>query len=128
MRPTASPGTSDGSTLALGLVGLPAISVAAGLAARQYADGPLRLTGPVATGVNCAVVVALIAGPYTAGAATLFYAAAMLVAAWRGQAGCEGTAISNWILRRDDQVGCPVFSPIDKAKSAARLRRSATRG
>ena len=104
-----------------GLVALPALTVAVGLAARRYASGPLRLTGPLAIAVNCGVIVALVVNPYTGGAATLFYAATLLIGAWRGQAGCEGTVISNWILRRDDQVGCPVFSPIDVAE--ARLRR-----
>ena len=37
------------------------------------------------------------------------------------KAGCEVLAISNWLLRRDDQVGCVVFSPIDAAE--ARLTR-----
>jgi hypothetical protein len=26
---------------------------------------------------------------------------------------CEGTGLSNLILRSDDPIGCPVFSPID---------------
>jgi hypothetical protein len=104
-----------------GLVALPALSVAVGLSARRYASGPLRLTGPLATAVNCGVIIALVANPYTGGAATLFYAATLLIGAWRGQAGCEGTVISNWILGRDDQVGCPIFSPIDAAER--RLRR-----
>ena len=104
-----------------GLFALPALTVAVGLAARRYASGPLRLTGPLAIAVNCGVIVALVVNPYTGGTATLFYAATLLVGAWRGEAGCEGTVISNWILRRDDQVGCPIFSPIDEAE--ARLRR-----
>jgi hypothetical protein len=37
----------------------------------------------------------------------------MLIAAIRGYAGCESLAISNWILKRDDQLGCLFFSPID---------------
>jgi hypothetical protein len=37
----------------------------------------------------------------------------MLLAALRGYGGCEVTAISNWILGRDDQVGCLVLSPVD---------------
>jgi hypothetical protein len=37
----------------------------------------------------------------------------MLLAALRGCASCEGLAISNWLLRRDDQVGCVVFAPTD---------------
>lgn len=104
-----------------GLVALPALTVAVGLAARRYASGPLRFTGPLAIALNCGVIVALVVNPYTGGAATLFYAATLLIGAWRGQGGCEGTVISNWILRRDDQVGCPIFSPIDEAE--ARLRR-----
>jgi alkylmercury lyase len=56
------------------------------------------------------VIVALLSNRYTGDAVALFYAATLLVAAWRGQAGCEVTVLSNWILRRDDQVGCPVFA------------------
>jgi len=37
----------------------------------------------------------------------------MVLAALRGYTGCEVLAISNWLLRRDDQVGCVVFWPID---------------
>jgi hypothetical protein len=110
-----------------GLVLLPALTITLGLAARRYASGPLRLTGPLAIALNCAVIVALVANPYTGGAATLFFAATLLIGAWRGQAGCEGTVISNWILRRDDQVGCPIFSPIDEAETLLR-RRGLTAG
>ena len=49
---------------------------------------------------------------FTSGAAFLFYGASMLVAAARGYAGCEVLAVSNWLLRRDDQVGYMVLSPI----------------
>jgi hypothetical protein len=37
----------------------------------------------------------------------------MLLAAARGAAGCEVLAVSNWLLRRGDQIGCAVFGPID---------------
>ena len=37
----------------------------------------------------------------------------MVLAALRGYAGCEVLAISNWLLRCDDQVGCVVFTPVD---------------
>lgn len=46
-------------------------------------------------------------------AALPFYGVSMLLAALRGYAGCEVLAISNWLLRRDDQVGCVVFAPVD---------------
>ena len=32
--------------------------------------------------------------------------------------------LSNWILRRDDQIGCPVFTPIDETEARLRERRS----
>jgi hypothetical protein len=108
-----------------GLVAVPALTLALGLAANRYASRPLRFTGPFATMANCGLIVALVINPYTASAATLFYAAALLIGAWRGQMGCEGTVISNWILGRDDQVGCPIFSPIDAAEARFR-RRSLT--
>jgi hypothetical protein len=50
---------------------------------------------------------------FTSDATLLFYGASMLLAAARGYAGCEVLAVSNWLLRRDDQVGCVVFGPID---------------
>jgi hypothetical protein len=98
----------------IGLLGLPALMVGIGLAARRYADGPIRFTGPLGIAVNLAVIVALIANDSTGGGATIFYGAALLIAAWRGQAGCEGTVIANWVLGRDDQIGCPTFTPIDE--------------
>jgi hypothetical protein len=106
----------------IGLAVLPAIMLAVGLLARRRKTGPLRLTRPMWSCLNCAVIVALVANPYTSGGALLFYGATMLIAAWRGQAGCEITVIPNVLLQRDDQIGCPTLSPIDEAE--ARLRRT----
>ena len=108
---------------AIGLVALPALAVALGLLARRYLHGPVQFTGPLGIALNLAVIVALLANPYTGGGATIFYGTTMLIAAWRGQAGCEGTVISNWILGRNDQIGCPTFAPIDEVE--AHLRRRA---
>ena len=107
--------------LLVGFVALPAISLSLGLAARRYAAGPVRFDGPLGIAVNCALITALAVNPYTGGGAALFYGATLLVAAWRGLPGCEATVLPNLILRRDDQIGCPTFSPIDAAES--RLRR-----
>jgi hypothetical protein len=107
----------------VGLVALPAVAIALGLAARRYASGPVRFTGPLGVALNLAVIAALVSNPYTGGGATLFYGATLLVAAWRGQAGCEATVISNLILGRDDQIGCPTLTPIDEVE--AHLRRGA---
>jgi hypothetical protein len=111
--------------LAVGLGVLPAAMIAFGLGARRYASGPVRFTGSAGTTANCLVLIALAINPYTAGGAALFYGATLLVAAWRGQPGCEGTVVSNVILGRDDQLGCPVFSPIDEAEARLNARRSA---
>jgi hypothetical protein len=111
--------------LAVGLGVLPAAMIAFGLGARRYASGPARLTGSAGTTANCLVLIALAVNPYTAGGAALFYGATLLVAAWRGQPGCEGTVVSNVILGRDEQLGCPVFSPIDEAEARLKARRSA---
>ena len=95
----------------LGLVVLPVLTVLLVLAARPYAAEPLRFTGPAGHTLNCAVMVALATNPYTGSAAALFYGTTLLVTAWRGQPGCEVTVVSNWILGRDDQVGCPLLLP-----------------
>jgi len=59
-------------------------------------------------------------------AALLFYGGSMLLAAARGYAGCEVLAVSNWLLRRDDQVGCVPFWPIDALERHTARRPPAT--
>jgi hypothetical protein len=86
----------------LGLLVLPAIAIGFGLLARRCVDAPVRFTGEARTALSCLVIVALVANPYNAGGALLFYGSLLLIAAGRGQAGCEGTVLSNWILGRDD--------------------------
>ena len=107
----------------IGLIALPALAVGLGLAARRYAHGPIHFTGPLGVAINLAVIVALIGNEFTGGGATIFYSTTLLIAAGRGQAGCEATVISNWILGRDDQIGCPTLTPIDAAET--HLRRGA---
>src|ERR687898_666673 len=99
--------------LILGSIALPAASVAIGLVAKRYSSGPLRFTSPVGIAVNFVIIVVLFAIPYTAGAAALFYGTSLVIAGWRGQPDCEVTTWSNLILRRDDQIGCPCFTPLD---------------
>jgi hypothetical protein len=107
---------------AVGLAVLPAAVIAFGLAAHRYASGPVRFTGSAGTTANCLVIVALAVNPHTAGGAALFYGATLLVAARRGQPGCEATVVSNAIFGRDDQIGCPLFSPIDEAEARLAAR------
>ena len=91
-------------------------------------------TGPLATILNILVFFAFYftflyapALAFLSDAALLFYGLSMLLAALRGYGGCEVLAISNWLLKRDDQVGCMVFSPIDVAESNLGRRSRATR-
>jgi len=58
-------------------------------------------------------------------AAALSYGASLLVAAWRAQPGREITAVPNVILERDDQIGCPLFWPVDEVEARTRSRSSA---
>jgi hypothetical protein len=106
----------------VGFIALPGVMVALGLVARRYAHGPIHFTGVLGHAVNAAVIVLLVVIPCTGGGAALFYGTTMLIAAWRGQRGCESTVTSNLVLRRDDQVGCLIFLPADEAE--ARLTRN----
>jgi hypothetical protein len=90
----------------------------------------LQATGPVGTAINMVVLLALFLTPwyapplsFTSGAALVFYGASMLLAALLGYGGCEVLAISNWVLRRDDQVGCFVLGPVDYAEHRLSHRR-----
>lgn len=109
---------------ALGLAVLPGLMIALGLTARLRDWGPLDFTSTLGVMLNCAVIVALVSNRFTASAAELFYATTLLLAAWRAQPGCEATVISNAILRRDDQIGCPIFTPIDRAEARHRRKRN----
>lgn len=99
--------------LALGLVGLPAALTAAQLTRVSFTRQPLTVTGHLAACLNCAALVALVSVSATRDATLVFLGASLLLAALRGYSGCESLAISNWLLRRNDQVGCLLFSPLD---------------
>ena len=99
--------------VALGLVAMPAAVVGGVLLWRRRSAAPIRATGALGHAANCVVIVGLVLLPATAGAAALFYGTSMLFAAVRGAGACELTAISNALLGRDDQVGCPLFAPLD---------------
>ena len=107
----------DGAQLTdvlLGLVVVPAILLGWQFARRLWTTSTLDATGTIGFVLNAAIASALFATANTREPAMLFYGVSMLlIAAGRGYAGCEVLAISNWILRRDDQVGCVVFSPVD---------------
>lgn len=107
--------------LGLGLVGMPALLVAAQLGRAAFANRPVAHTDHLAACLNCAVIVTLLSVSPTRDATVVFLGGSLLLAALRGYGGCESLAISNWLLRRNDQVGCLLFSPLDQLE---RRRRS----
>jgi hypothetical protein len=123
----------DPRSAAIGLVGFPAVVLASQWFRARIAPTRLQATGPLSTALNMLVLLALLLTPlygrpisFTSDSALVFYGASMLLAALRGYSGCEVTAISNWILGRDDQVGCLVLGPVDELER--RLRGSSTVG
>ena len=102
------------SSWVLGLVGFPVLLRAGQWLRARRTPTQLRATGPVGHALNLALFLALYLVEFTSDAALIFYGASMLLAALRGYAGCEVLAVSNWLLRRDDQVGCALFWPIDQ--------------
>ncbi len=115
-------GAIDWNAMVLGLILFPSVLLFWHRWRLRRTAAPLRATGPAALLVNHGVVVLLVILPSTRDAAALFYGASMILAAVRGYAGCEVLAISNWLLGRNDQVGCLLFSPIDAIESQARRR------
>lgn len=98
-------------------MGLPAGIVVAQFARLAFTKRPLVWTSHLATCVNCAVIVGLLTAAATRDATLVFLGGSMVLAASRGYAGCETLAISSWLLRRDDEVGCLLFSPVDRAEA-----------
>lgn len=119
----------DPLSVAIGVVAFPTVLLVWQWLRARTSPTRYDATGPLATTINIVVFIALVLTPlyarplsFTSNAALVFYGASMLLAAARGYGGCEVLAISNWILRRDDQIGCLVLSPIDhyerRSKSA----------
>ena len=87
---------------------------AGGLSGQDPAPGSGWRPGAYDTWINLAVFLALYLPEPTSDATLLFYGASMWLSALRGYAGCEVLAVSDWLLGRDDQVGCALFWPIDQ--------------
>ncbi len=113
----AASGRSFWWQLALGLAGFPAALMLVQLARLTLTKARLHETGSLATWINCAALVVLLVAWPTRNATLIFLGASMLAAALRGYSGCETLAVSNWLLRRDDQVGCLLLSPIDRLEA-----------
>jgi hypothetical protein len=117
----------------LGMIVFPAVVLALLWWRARRNPGPLRATGPLGHAINVAVFLALYltwwyapAVAVLSDAALIFYGASMLLAAARGYVGCEVLAVSNAVLRRDDQIGCAPFWPVDAAETRRARRRAST--
>jgi hypothetical protein len=96
--------------LGTGLLSFPAVLVGLQGSWSDTPDPP-RAASPVSHALNLAVFVILYLLEPTGDAALIFYGASMSLAALRGYAGCEVLGVSNWLLHRDDQVGCTSSGP-----------------
>ena len=104
--------------LLAGFVLLPVIEIAVLLAIRPSGTEPFHLYGAVGYAANFGTAWLLLALWTTP--ALLFYGVSILLAVVKGYAGCEILALSNFLRRRDDQIACAVFSPIDALESVPR--------
>jgi hypothetical protein len=114
------------SSWALGVIGFPAVLVGLQWLRARRAPARLEATGPVGHALNLAVFLILYLLEPTSDAALIFYGASMWLAAMRGDAGCEVLAASNWLLQRDDQIGCALFWPVDQLERHRTARRPAS--
>lgn len=105
----------------IGLVIFPAIFLTWQWGRARHNPAKLEANGLIASTINVVIFFYfLLWAPsslaFMTDAVLIFYGVSMWLAAIRGYAGCEVLAISNWLLKRDDQVGCLFFSPIDYAE------------
>jgi hypothetical protein len=118
----------------IGLLVLPALFLCWQALRAHHNPSRLAAHSPGATVLNVVVFCAcyftyLYAPPlaFMSDAVLIFYGLSMLLAALRGYGGCESLALSNWLLKRDDQIGCLVFLPIDAVEEHATSRTQPTK-
>ena len=107
-------------TWALGLIGFPALVLAWHFWRIRRNPARFSDTSALSFVLSLALPVALyltgwFVPPlwFTSDATMIFVGSSLLLAALRGDAGCEFLALSNWLLRRSDQLACAIFTPID---------------
>lgn len=87
----------------------------------RHDPASFRDTSPLSFVLSVAVPLALYftwwyapAVSVTSDAILLFVGGSMVLAALRASTGCEILVLSNWLLHRNDQIACAVFTPIDE--------------
>jgi hypothetical protein len=105
---------------ALGLIGFPALALAWHGWRMRRNPAPFHDASPLSFLLSSALPLALYftwwyapAFSVTSDATLLFVGGSLMLAAFRAEAGCELLALSNCLLRRNDQLACAVFTPID---------------
>ena len=104
----------------LGLLGFPAIVLAwHGWWAHRH-PAPIVASGRLISLLGVTLFLGLYftwwyapAVSFTSDAAMIFFGSSMLLAAFRGDGGCEILCSSNWLLHRHDQITCTLFFPVD---------------
>ena len=111
------------------LVVLPAIAMGVSLLVNagyeRFAPESLTRRSSICSGPTCVLLSTVVAAaialtfatPVDGVAVWSFFGVSMLVAALRGYAGCEVLAIPNAITGRRDQIGCVLYTPIDRAEA-----------
>ena len=124
----------SGWDLLVGLVGLPLLATVGFEVVRagyeRYVPGGITSQAGTCTGAVCWLIAIVVAAliplaaftPVTGTSLWIWIGSSLVLAAVRGYGGCEILAFPNALTGRRDQVGCIVFTPIDRAE--ARLRSS----
>jgi hypothetical protein len=124
---------------AVALLALPLIAaVAAALivaALRRLAPGSLASRHAICSPADCGLIAVVILVNDAVAALTpanstvtiwVWLGASMLLAAARGYGGCEVLAVSNLISGRSEQIGCILYTPIDRFEAARKANKIAT--
>jgi hypothetical protein len=105
---------------ALGMSGFPALVLAGHVWRIRRTPARFHGTSPLCFVLSLALPLAVyLTGLYVpalwfaSDATLIFVGSSLLFSALRGAAGCEFLALSNWLLRRTDEMACAVFTPID---------------
>jgi hypothetical protein len=119
--------------LAVGLIGLPSVAGVAFLIVRagyeRWAPGGLAAAqSGTCWGAACWLLAMVLAAfipvaaltPVSGTAFWLWIGASLLLGAARGYGGCEILAFPNILTHRRDQVGCLLYTPIDRAEARRR--------
>ncbi len=91
-----------------------------GSALLARARGPAAATAVVIAAVTGLGTLLTFVTPVDRAAIFVFIGLSMLLAAIRGDSGCELLTVPNMIRRRRDTVWCPVYTPIDAVEAKRR--------